>query len=155
LSPEDQKRLAELGLTFKHDAEAPGAGAAGGLGFGLKAFCRAEFVPGFDIFAEAARLRQRLNTANIVISGEGAMDAQSLMGKGVGSLFRLCRERGIEFIGLAGYIEPELPQQIGADWTVSLSAIVPNLTSLEEAKAQPHRWLCMLATHAAKRLQHL
>jgi glycerate kinase len=155
LSPEDQKGFSELSHTFEREANAPGAGAAGGLGFGLQAFCGARFESGFDVFAKAARLHERLKTATVVISGEGAMDSQSLMGKGVGSLFRMCRETGIEFIGLAGSISPELTGQIGTDWRVSLSAIVPNLTTLDQAKAQPHRWLGALATQAAKRLQHL
>jgi len=62
----------------------PGAGAAGGLGFGLLAFSGARLEPGFDLFARLARLDQRLRSADLVITGEGCIDPSTLMGKGVG-----------------------------------------------------------------------
>src|SRR5690242_1517867 len=62
----------------------PGAGAAGGLGFGMRCFFGARLESGFDIFARCARLRERIRAAQLVITGEGAIDASTLMGKGVG-----------------------------------------------------------------------
>jgi glycerate 2-kinase len=132
-------------------AERPGAGAAGGLGFGLEAFVGANFVPGFDIFAEAANLDKRLKEADFVISGEGAMDEQSLMGKGVGSLCQLCRDRGVKFLGLAGSLSKQVGAKFASDRNLALFGIVPGLASLDQAKAEPAKYLRLLAAEAAKK----
>jgi glycerate kinase len=133
---------------FDHDyAAEPGAGAAGGLGFGLRVFMNGKFVSGADLFADAARLDQRLATADVVISGEGAIDAQSLMGKGVGAIFQRARDAGVRRIGLAGCLEA----QFAADPDLQLLAIVPKFASLEEAKAEPAKYLRLLASEAAKK----
>ena len=62
----------------------PGAGAAGGLGFGLYCFLKADLQSGFALFARAVQLTEKLTEADIVITGEGGMDCQTVMGKGVG-----------------------------------------------------------------------
>ncbi len=87
------------------DANAPGAGAAGGLGFGLSAFAGARIESGFDLFARYAQLEKRIRAADIVITGEGAMDEQTRMGKGVGQIARCCASRGVPCVGLAGVVE--------------------------------------------------
>jgi glycerate kinase len=143
--------LGQSGSKRQNFADNPGAGAAGGLGFGLQAFTGAKFVPGFDIFAEAANLEARLKTADLVISGEGAMDEQSLMGKGVGSLCRLCQSHGVKFIGLAGSLSREVEEKFHYDRGLALLGIVPSLTTLNQAKAQPAKWLRALAALAAKK----
>jgi glycerate kinase len=131
-------------------AKVSGTGAAGGLGFGLLAFAGAQFAPGFDIFAEAANLNARLKTIDLVISGEGAIDEQSLMGKGVGSLYQVCRSSGARFIGLAGSLSHGMTEEFGFNKEVALYGIVPSLTSLDQAKAAPAKWLAALASEAAK-----
>lgn len=73
------------------DAETPGAGAAGGLGFGLLHFAGARLVPGFELLAGILGLEQRIRKADLVITGEGSLDAQSLGGKGPVSLAKLAR----------------------------------------------------------------
>jgi glycerate kinase len=133
-------------------AETAGAGAAGGLGFGLLAFLEAQFAPGFDIFSEAARLADRMNTADVVVSGEGAIDAQTLMGKGVGSLYQLCKINGVRFVGLAGGMSEHVREQFREDADLTLMSIVPTITTLENAKAEPARYLTLLASEAAKKV---
>ncbi|PTY08478.1 glycerate kinase [Opitutaceae bacterium EW11] len=64
----------------------PGAGAAGGLAFGLLCTKRARIVPGFDVVADSLDLDRRIAAADVVITGEGRFDASSLGGKGPGSL---------------------------------------------------------------------
>ena len=85
-------------------AQVPGAGAAGGLGFGLLAFLGAELQPGFDLFARQAGLERRLREADLVITGEGAIDRSTLMGKGVGQIAERCRRMKIPCIGLGGVV---------------------------------------------------
>lgn len=83
-------------------ASRPGAGAAGGLGFGLAVFARARLVPGFQLFADGAGLWRRLRAADLVITGEGAIDDSTVMGKGVGEVALACRKHKIPCVGLAG-----------------------------------------------------
>jgi glycerate kinase len=142
------KRLAQvcekvLGVDY---AKQPGAGAAGGLGFGLMAFAGAEMAPGFALFARRAGLNERLRKADLVITGEGAIDHSTLMGKGVGELALLCRKAKVPCLGLAGYVsEPEKAKQLFAE-THGLTEI----TSIAEAKARAAHWLERLTQRAAK-----
>lgn len=83
-------------------ANTPGAGAAGGLGFGLLHFAAAQLVSGFDLLAEVLHLEQRILAADHVITGEGSLDHQSLSGKGPVALARLARSHGIPVTGFCG-----------------------------------------------------
>lgn len=86
-------------------AKRPGAGAAGGLGFGLAAFLGAKLVSGFDLFAMHGGIEARLRKVDLVITGEGSFDRSSRMGKGVGQLLGRCarlRLPGMAFVGSAG-----------------------------------------------------
>jgi glycerate kinase len=85
-------------------AKCPGAGAAGGLGFGMMAFFGARLRPGFDIVAEAVHLRERLSGADLVITGEGRLDASSLGGKTAVGVARVCRELGVRCVALVGSV---------------------------------------------------
>jgi glycerate kinase len=69
-------------------ASRPGAGAAGGIAFGLMAAAGAALLPGFDLVASWLRLDERLEAADVVVTGEGRFDESSLSGKGPGSLVR-------------------------------------------------------------------
>ena len=93
--------LAErLGKT--KEAAAPGAGAAGGLGFGMLAFFGAALRPGVDIVIDAVALRERLAGADLCITGEGRLDASSLTGKAPVGVARLCKEVGVPCVALVG-----------------------------------------------------
>jgi glycerate kinase len=72
-------------------ANQPGAGAAGGLGFGLLHFAGAELVPGFGLVASLTHLEDRIAAADLVVTGEGSLDVQSLAGKGPVGIARLAR----------------------------------------------------------------
>jgi glycerate 2-kinase len=91
----------DLGCDFR---ETPGAGAAGGLGFGLKSFCHAELKRGFDVVAAAVGLEHKIRSADIVITGEGSLDRQTLEGKtpaGVARLAHKFRKRVFAVVGRA------------------------------------------------------
>ena len=74
--------------------DVPGAGAAGGLGAGLVAFCGAALCPGFQVVSRAARLAEALGGADLVLTGEGRIDAQTAGGKGVSGVAALSKECG-------------------------------------------------------------
>ena len=85
--------------------DTPGAGAAGGTGFGLLAFCGAEIVSGFDWIAERIGLDARVAACDLVITGEGSIDGQTLEGKGPGALAALAKKHGKPCIAFAGRAE--------------------------------------------------
>ncbi|MDD5199103.1 MAG: glycerate kinase [Terrimicrobiaceae bacterium] len=87
--------------------DAPGAGAAGGLGFGLLSFCQAALRPGFDTFADLTGLDQLIGEIDLVITGEGLLDPQTLEGKGPGGIARRARKAGKPVIAFAGAIRGE------------------------------------------------
>jgi glycerate kinase len=80
----------------------PGTGAAGGLGFGLMSFCSAEIRPGFDVVAEAVGLESRMKGVDVVITGEGSLDRQTLEGKTPAGVARLARKLGKKVFAIAG-----------------------------------------------------
>jgi len=126
-------------------ASVPGTGAAGGLGFGLLAFLGAKLEPGFSLFATLAKLEQRLRGVDLVITGEGAIDKSTLMGKGVGEVARRCAALKIPCLGLAGTVPTECRH---SRRFVRIHALT-DLTSVARAKAAPGRWLQKLAAEAA------
>ncbi len=87
-----------------HLADTPGAGAAGGLGFGMRAFFGATLRSGVDIVLDATRLRDRLRGADLCLTGEGRLDAQSVFGKTPIGVSRLCKELNIPCIAIVGTI---------------------------------------------------
>jgi glycerate kinase len=80
----------------------PGAGAAGGLGFGLMSFCGATIRPGFDVVAEAVGLESKMKYADVVITGEGSLDRQTLEGKTPAGVARLARKLGKKVFAIVG-----------------------------------------------------
>jgi glycerate kinase len=80
----------------------PGAGAAGGLGFGLMHFAGARLEPGFGLLASLTGLEDRVAEADLVVTGEGSLDVQSLSGKGPVAIARLARRHGKPVIAFCG-----------------------------------------------------
>lgn len=91
----------DLGLSV---ARLPGAGAAGGLGAALAAFCRAPLLLGSKILFEFFNLKRELAHSDGVIVGEGRLDHQSFFGKAPYEMARLARELGKPVYGLFGAI---------------------------------------------------
>jgi glycerate kinase len=124
----------------------PGAGAAGGLGFALMAFAGAAIEPGFEVFANATGLERKVAEADFVVTAEGAIDEQTLMGKGTGQVAALCRRLGKPCIGLAGQLafgQAEVDPEERQFWR--MAAMVPNLASESEAMADAATHLERLA----------
>jgi glycerate kinase len=89
----------EFGVDYRDE---PGAGAAGGLGFGLMSFCGAKIRPGFEVVAEAADLESKMMNADLVITGEGSLDRQTLEGKTPAGIARLARKLGKPVLAFVG-----------------------------------------------------
>jgi glycerate kinase len=123
-----------------------GAGAAGGLGFGLMTFLGGRTEPGFDLFARFAKLERRMHAVDLVITGEGCVDKSTFMGKGVGEIARWCGRFKVPCVVLAGRVL-KLDRRNRA--IVRTSALT-GLTTENAAKANPTIWLERLAEHTAK-----
>ena len=155
LQPEDfdlaercLSRLAEVALREKLGipANTPGAGAAGGLGFGLAAFAGARLIAGFQLFADLAKLADRVRAADLVITGEGSLDASSLMGKGVGELADLCQRERVPCAAVAGVTN--LPPDCTRFCRVL--SLAPDLASTAETQSNAGHWLAVAARQLAE-----
>ncbi len=82
----------------------PGAGAAGGLGFGLASFCDAQLQAGFKVVADAIGLKRKVQDADIVITGEGRLDKQTMEGKAPEGVAKMARESGKPVYAIVGEI---------------------------------------------------
>lgn len=114
---------------------APGAGAAGGIAFGLMTAARAQLVSGFGLVAAWLDLDAKIAAADFVITGEGRFDASSLAGKGPGAIARRMSAAGKRAVVFAGAIADDV-ETMG-----DVHAITPPGTPLPEALAQTERHL--------------
>ncbi|MFO7671492.1 MAG: glycerate kinase [Bacteroidales bacterium] len=101
----------------------PGAGAAGGLGGGLMAFLGARLVKGFDLVAETVALEESILWADLVITGEGKMDSQTMFGKTPFGVASMATKYGKPVIGVAGHVG----EDAGALYKVGFDVIMPIL----------------------------
>lgn len=154
LRPEDfefaERCLEQLSIILSKElhlncSEEPGAGAAGGLGYGLRCFSGANLEPGFGLFARYANLEQRLANIDLVITGEGAIDDSSMMGKGVGELAAMCKRHNVPCIGIGGMVA-------AGEFLQKAYALTPDFVSQEEALANAAVHLEALAAKIAKDL---
>ena len=90
-----------LGRDFSH---LPGAGAAGGLGFGMAAFCGAQLHMGIDAVLDAVGFDSLLPGTDMVFTGEGKIDSQSARGKVVSGVAARCRKAGVPVVAVVGQI---------------------------------------------------
>jgi glycerate kinase len=112
--------------------DTPGAGAAGGLGFGLQAFLGAEIRPGIEVVMEAVGFEEKLAACGLVITGEGRLDSQTAYGKTVSGVARRARRRGIPVLALGGEVTTEAAslREMGVS---ALLSIAPGPISQEES----------------------
>jgi len=96
-------RLAATATGADHQQQ-PGAGAAGGLGFGLLAFADGKLTSGFELVAAQVGLAERIRQADLVFTGEGRLDDQSLQGKGPVGVAKLAQSLGKKVVGIAGSV---------------------------------------------------
>lgn len=128
----------------------PGAGAAGGLGAGLVAFADAALRRGIEIVIEAAGLKRRMVGIDLVITGEGRLDAQSMMGKVIHGVGRLAREADIPVIAICGSIGPGAERSL--DVLTAYFSIVDRPMTLAEAMSGAGPLLRQSAANLARTL---
>jgi len=114
-------------------AQKPGAGAAGGCGFGLMAFFGAKLEPGFDIFRRRSRLDALFKHHDIVVTGEGCFDATSIAGKGPWRLACLAHAHGKKVLGVFGKLATCPPKPFVASVGImkDVKAALPSASTSE------------------------
>ncbi|PWE43739.1 glycerate kinase [Pseudomonas prosekii] len=127
----------------------PGSGAAGGLGFAAKAFLGAQFQAGVEMVAELVGLADAVEGADLLITGEGRFDAQTLRGKTPFGVARIARERGVPVIVLAGTLG-EGYQELYAHGIDAAFALASGPMTLEQACSEAPRLLRERATDIAR-----
>lgn len=115
-------------------AAVPGAGAAGGLGFGLMAFLSAELQPGAELVMQAARFPERLAGCRLAITGEGRLDEQTARGKTVAGVAKAAARQRVPVLALAGTVSGGLADLHEQGLTAALG-ILPGPAGLPEAIA--------------------
>lgn len=145
------QQVAQLDAALSHfaallggDAAEPGAGAAGGTGFGFSATWGARLESGADYLAELSGMRETLARADVLITGEGSFDHQSLSGKVVGQLISLAGTHDVRVGVIAGQVSADT-----AVWTASLTEIAG---SVQAAMDDTVHWLREAGARAAAAL---
>ena len=123
----------ELGCDFRSN---PGAGAAGGLGFGLMSFCSGELRPGFDVVANAVELEEKIRRADVVITGEGKLDRQTLEGKAPAGVALLARKFGKRVFAVVGRAAPDQHVRDTFDGVYELGGSIPQARELLRERAR-------------------
>ncbi|MBX8473116.1 MULTISPECIES: glycerate kinase [unclassified Pseudomonas] len=127
----------------------PGSGAAGGLGFAAKAFLGARFQAGVEVVAELVGLADAVKGADLVITGEGRFDAQTLRGKTPFGVARIAKQQGVPVIVIAGTLG-EGYQELYDHGIDAAFAVTSGPMTLEQACAEAPRLLRERATDIAR-----
>lgn len=119
-----------IGKDYSHN---PGSGAAGGLGFALMAFLKGEAHSGIEIILETLHFDEIIECTDLVITGEGKLDSQTLMGKAPYGVMSHARSVGIPVVGVGGAIEMGVSEELIKAGFSALFPIVSAPVSIEEA----------------------
>ncbi len=119
---------------FRTDwTELHGAGAAGGLGFGLLNFCDAEIVSGFGLIKQLTKLEEHIQCASLVLTAEGKIDSQTAFGKTISGIAQIAGKHQVPVIALAGALSGDLTQ-LQEQGVTAVFAIADKPLSLAESK---------------------
>lgn len=129
-------------------ANTPGAGAAGGVGFACVAYLGARLISGWRFFAELTQLKQNIEWADLVITGEGRIDSQSLQGKVIDGVITIAKEYHKKVVAFCGIslLEPQETQKLECYQIVSIES------NVENCMANANELLQELAFRASKNL---
>lgn len=127
------------------DPDCPGAGAAGGLGFAFLAFTNASLDSGIDIILEEIRMEKEIQNADLVVTGEGRLDSQSIMGKAPVGVAKLAKKYGKKVIAFSGCVteDAEICNEHGID---AFFPILRGVCALEEALEPENAYKNLKAT---------
>ncbi|WP_105623388.1 glycerate kinase [Cronobacter malonaticus] len=135
-------------VTGKTIISAPGAGAAGGMGAALLGMLNAELRPGIEIVIESLGLAQAVSDADLVITGEGRLDSQSIHGKTPIGVARVAKQFQRPVVAIAGSLTPDyqIVHEHGIDAAFS---VIDRIATLQEALEDAERNLRVTARNVA------
>lgn len=153
-TPEDIEKMdrwlnayADIAATVSKTADKFGAGvgAAGGLGFAFLSFTNATLKSGIDIILEQTKLEDYIKDADIVVTGEGRLDSQTVMGKAPIGVAKLAKKHGKKVIAFSGCVteDAEIINEHGID---AFFPVVRGVTTLEEALNKENAYKNLAAT---------
>jgi len=138
---------AEIAKTLSPTADPllPGVGAAGGLGFAFLTFLNAELKSGIQLILEEISLEDDIKNADIVVTGEGRLDAQSVMGKAPVGVAKLAKKHSKQVIAFSGCVtkDAEVCNDHGID---AFFPILREITTLEEALSLENAYQNLIKT---------
>jgi len=139
----------DLGISVR---DIPGAGAAGGLGAGLIAFLHAKLRPGAQIVFEAVDLEERIRQADLVITAEGQIDAQTAYGKSVGAVAEIAKRYDLPVLAFAGSLGDnyQVVYELGVD---AVTALPSSPMTLAYAMENAARLISDAAERACRLIQ--
>ncbi len=153
-----EKQLAQLEQNMKHwekllqdfsgrqIGKEPGAGAAGGLGAGLMAFCNAKRQSGFALIAELAGLKEKIAKADLVVTGEGKIDGQTRFGKTPFGVYQLAKAQHKPVVMFCGTLQQDY--KLWAPDELPIFSIISAPGNLQEILQQSSENLMLAAMHA-------
>ncbi len=141
-----KKLEAHFGKNF---AEIPGSGAAGGLGAGAMAFLGAKLKPGIEAVMELTGFEEVLKNTDLVITGEGKLDGQTLHGKLIHGICKKAAKHGVPVIAFCGTLEAT-PASIAATGLQAAFSVLRKPANLSEAIASTEEGLQSLACNVLK-----
>lgn len=120
------------GFNSDADKDYPGTGAAGGLGFAFKYFLNGELKKGAEIVTESIKIEEDIKDSDLVITGEGRLDSQTVMGKAPSAVASLAKKHGKPCIAFSGCVSEDaaLCNEKGID---AFFPILRNVVTLDEA----------------------
>lgn len=130
----------------KNMVNVPGAGAAGGLGAGLLAFLNSELIRGAELVIKYNRLEEAVSKADLVITGEGVIDSQTLYGKAPVEVARLSQKYHVPCIGLCGKIGKDA-EKLYDQGFLSLFSITDRPMTLQESISETSELLQQTSCH--------
>jgi glycerate kinase len=133
-------------------SETPGAGAAGGLGYGLLVFCGAVLERGIDLVLDALDFESRLDGIDLVITGEGKLDGQTAYGKVPVGISRRAKKLGVPVLAIAGDIGDDI-EAVYDNGIDAVMSTVNRAMSLEEAMSRSRELLIDAAERAMRMIQ--
>ncbi|WP_372943593.1 glycerate kinase [Shewanella sp.] len=140
----NRQQSPHIKLGCEHQA---GAGAAGGMGFGVMALLAATLKPGVDIVTETVQLAKHCQDADLVITGEGRLDGQTVFGKTPMGVLNVAKRYNVPVIGIAGCLGDNA-DAIVQQGMKAIFPIIPSLQPLEQVLAEAQTNL----THTAQNI---
>ena len=130
----------------------PGAGAAGGLGFGLMAFTQAQIYSGINLILTMINFEEQVKQADLIITGEGKTDGQTVYGKAVSGIAAMAKKHGVPLLCLSGAVSADCRELYASGVTAIFDAALKPM-SLAEAMASAADNLAFISESALRLYQ--